>query len=298
MRLFGGELLSRLARHRGVQIGTAIVVGWVLLALLASPLTGYDHYDFDPDLGFDYQNVPPSWWGDANLPPDVEPRFFLAGTDDLGHDMFGLVLYAARWSLVIGFLAVSISLLVGIPLGLVSGYFGGWPDALIMRAVDVVMAFPAILLAICIVTVLGQSLLNLMVAVGLVGVPGIVRQLRAEVLRVKELEYVQAARSLGFSHSRILAWHVFPNCLAPIIVLATLSTATAILETAGLGFVGLGPEPGFPEWGLIISENRNLLSQAPWAVLTPGIAIVILVLGFNLLGDGLRDVLDPRLKKR
>ncbi|MCA8921069.1 MAG: ABC transporter permease [Planctomycetes bacterium] len=290
--------LRRLVRHRGVQIGVAIVALWVLLAALATPLTGYDHSAFDPDTALDYQNVPPSWWDRANLPPDVEARTFLAGTDDLGHDMFGLVLYGTRYSLTIGFLAVAISLLVGIPLGLVSGYFGGWLDTLIMRSIDVVMAFPTILLAICIVTVLGQSLVNLMVAVGLVGVPGIARQLRAEVLRVKQLEFVQAAQALGFGNTRILFGHVFPNCLAPIIVLATLSTATAILETAGLGFVGLGPEPGTPEWGLIISENRNLLTQAPWAVLTPGVAIVILVLGFNLLGDGLRDVLDPRLKKR
>lgn len=294
----GPNVLRRLVRHRGVQIGAAIVLAWVALTALATPLTGYDHYDFDPDVGLSYQNVPPSWWDEANLPPDTPARTFVAGTNDLGRDMFGLVLYAARWSLVIGFLAVAISLLVGIPLGLISGYFGGWLDLLIMRGIDIVMAFPAILLAICIVTVLGQSLTNLMVAVGLVGVPGIARQLRAEVLRVKQLEFVQAAQALGFGNTRILFVHVFPNCLAPIIVLATLSTATAILETAGLGFVGLGPEPGFPEWGLIISENRNLLTRAPWAVLAPGIAIVILVLGFNLLGDGLRDVLDPRLKKR
>lgn len=287
--------LQRARRHKGIWVGGAIVLLWVLLALLATPLTGYrGPRSVDLDAQLDYQNVPPFWLRAHAFDDGVEPRRFVCGTDDLGNDVLAKVLYGARYSLFIGLVAVGISVAFGVPLGLVAGYFGGRLDAWIMRAMDVVMAFPSILLAIGIVAVLGQSLLNLMVAVGFVGVPSIVRQLRAQVLVVRELEYVQAARAIGCSRLRILSLHVLPNCVAPIIVLATLGTATAILETAGLGFVGLGPESGTPEWGLMIAESRNLVSQAPWAVLTPGAAIVVLVLGFNLLGDGLRDVLDPR----
>jgi peptide/nickel transport system permease protein len=290
--------LRRLVRHRGVQVGSAIVLLWVLLALLSWPLGGWDPDAFDPDQGLDYQRVAPTWLRAARLSPGVEPRTFLCGTDDLGRDVFGLVLYGARYSLVIGLVAVSISLALGVPIGLLGGYFGGRLDGLLMRGLDVLMAVPTILLAICVVTALGQSLPNLMLAVGIVGVPPVARQLRAQVLVVRELEYVQAARALGFSHARVLLAHVLPNCLAPVIVLGTLGTATAILETAGLGFVGLGAQPGTPEWGLLIAENRNLVSSAPWTVLAPGAAIVLLVLGLNLLGDGLRDVLDPKLGAR
>lgn len=288
----------RVRRHKGVWVGGALILTWVVLAALATTITGYTPRGVDIDAQLDYQNVPPSWLESERwtheLPPGAEPREFLFGTDDAGNDVFARVLYGARYSLTIGFVAVAIAVALGVPLGLVAGYFGGRLDGAIMRALDVVMAFPTILLAIGIVTVLGQSLFNLMVAVGLVGVPSIARQLRAQVLVVRELEYVQAARALGAGHLRILFLHVLPNCMAPIIVLGTLGTATAILETAGLGFVGLGPEPGTPEWGLMISENRNLISRAPWAVITPGAAIVLLVLGFNLVGDALRDVLDPR----
>jgi ABC-type dipeptide/oligopeptide/nickel transport system permease subunit len=290
----------RVRRHKGVWVGGALILTWVVLAALATTITGYTPRGVDIDAQLDYQNVPPSWLESERwtheLPPGAAPREFLFGTDDAGNDVFARVLYGARYSLTIGFVAVAIAVALGVPLGLVAGYFGGRLDGLIMRALDVVMAFPTILLAIGIVTVLGQSLFNLMVAVGLVGVPSIARQLRAQVLVVRELEYVQAARALGAGHLRILFLHVLPNCMAPIIVLGTLGTATAILETAGLGFVGLGPEPGTPEWGLMISENRNLISRAPWAVITPGAAIVLLVLGFNLVGDALRDVLDPRSK--
>jgi peptide/nickel transport system permease protein len=289
------RLSRRALRHKGIWVGGAVIALWALLALLATPLTGYGGPgSVDLDAQLDYQNVAPTWLRPTPLPPGVPPRTFVFGTDDFGNDVLARVLYGARYSLVIGFVAVGISLALGVPLGLVAGYFGGRLDGAIMRAMDVVMAFPTILLAIAIVTALGQSLLNLMVAVGLVGVPSIARQLRAQVLVVRELEYVAAARALGLGHVRTLLGHVLPNCLAPIIVLSTLGTATAILETAGLGFVGLGAAPGTPEWGLMISENRNLISTAPWAVLTPGVAIVLLVLGFNLLGDGLRDVLDPR----
>jgi ABC-type dipeptide/oligopeptide/nickel transport system permease subunit len=286
------RLLRRLGRHRGVQLGVLILVVWVALALLARPLTGYDPETYDPSVGLRWKLLHPAWSRDAPLPPEAPQA--LLGTDKLGKDVLGLVLHGARYSLGIGLVAVAVSLLVGVPLGLVSGYSGGVLDGLVMRGTDIVMAFPAILFAISIVAVLGQSLPNLVLAVGLTGAPSIVRQVRAQVLVIRELEYVQAARALGFGHLRILGGHVLPNCLGPILVLATLGTAGAILETAGLGFVGLGAEPGTPEWGLMIAENRALVERAPWCVLTPGAAIVLLVLGFNLLGDGLRDVLDPR----
>jgi ABC-type dipeptide/oligopeptide/nickel transport system permease subunit len=284
--------VRRRARHRGVQLGVAIILAWVALAALARPLTGFDPVTYDPSVGLDHALLPPAWARTAALPSDAPQA--LLGTDDLGKDVLGLVLHGARYSLGIGLVAVVVSLLVGVPLGLASGYSGGVVDGLIMRGTDIVMAFPAILLAISIVTVLGQSLPNLVLAVGLTGAPSIVRQVRAQALVIRELEYVQAARALGFDHARIVFVHVLPNCLGPILVLATLGTASAILETAGLGFVGLGAEPGTPEWGLIISENRALVQRAPWCVLVPGAAIVLVVLGFNLLGDGLRDVLDPR----
>ena len=284
----------RLKRHKGIWLGAAIIALWAALTPLSTVLTGYDPNAWDPEETLWYASTPPLEVADP--PGSQPPRWFLLGTNDQGQDMLGLILYGARYSLSIGFVAVGISLTIGVPLGLVAGYFGGRVDALIMRGIDVLMAFPAILLAICIVAVLGQSLLKLMVAVGIVGVPTMTRQLRAQVLQVKELEFVQAARAIGAGHTRILVRHILPNCLAPILVLATLGTATAVLETAGLGFIGLGPEAGTPEWGLIIAENRELVTSAPWAVIAPGVALVTLVLGFNLLGDGLRDVLDPRLQ--
>lgn len=283
--------VRRLLRHRSVQVGAALVLVWVLLAVLATTLTGYDGV-VDPDVGLDQQLIRPSIVGGT----PGSPRFLL-GTDLLGHDMLGRVLLGARTSLIIGAMAVAIALVIGVPLGLAAGYAGGWTDAVVMRGTDVLLALPAILLAICVVAVLGQSLTNLMVAVGLVNAPTIARQLRAQVLVVRELEFVQAARALGLSPVRIALVHVLPNCAGPILVLATLATATAILETAGLSFVGLGPPSGTAEWGLMIAENRALVTKAPWTILAPGAAIVLLVLGFNLLGDGLRDVLDPRGKR-
>lgn len=285
----------KLLRHRGVQAGLVIVLAWLVLAIFAGLITGYDSRNVDPDAALDFQTVPPFWMKQAEETP---PHRYLCGTDEQGHDVLGKTLVGARTSLLVGFLAIAIALVIGLPVGLVAGYAGGRVDALLMRLVDVLLAFPAILLAICIVAVLRQSLVNLILAVGIVNAPAIARQLRAQVLVVRELEFIQAARALGLSHVRIALGHVLPNCAGPILVLATLGTATAILETAGLGFVGLGAEPGTTEWGLMIAENRALVTRAPWAVLTPGAAIVLLVLGFNLLGDGLRDVLDPRSRSR
>jgi peptide/nickel transport system permease protein len=224
-------------------------------------------------------------------PPSSE---FWMGTDDFGRDVFSRVLYGARISLRIGFVAVALSLVVGGVLGLVAGFYGGTVDLVLMRAVDVMLAFPAILLAIAVVAVLGPSLNNAMVAVGITGVPVYARLVRGVVLQVKGLEYVTATRALGAGDVRLLLGSVLPNCVAPVLVQTTLGLATAVLDAAGLTFLGLGAQPPTPEWGAMLSQGHELILDAPWVLTAPGIAILLSVLGFNLLGDGLRDAFDPR----
>lgn len=218
----------------------------------------------------------------------------LLGTDQLGRDVFSRVLHGARVSLLIGLISVAVALAIGVPMGLIAGGAGGLPDLAIMRVVDVMLAFPGILLAIALMAVLGPSLPNLMLAVGIVNVPVYARQVRASVLQVRDLDYVVAARALGAGRSRVLVRHVLPNILAPILVLATLGIGTAILEAAGLGFVGLGVEPDSPEWGTMLAQSRRYFLDCPWTVIAPGAAISLAILGFNLIGDALRDFLDPR----
>jgi len=230
------------------------------------------------------------------LKPPSPAHFF--GTDEFGRDVFSRVLYGARIALRIGVVADGIAATVGIVLGVVSGYFGGWADTALMRTVDVMLAFPYLLLAMIVVAILGPSLTNAMIAIGIVYTPQFARLVRSAVLAIREEEYVSAAGALGSGTLRVLARHIFPNILSPIIVMATLTIGFTIVETAGLSFLGLGASPPTPEWGSMLATGRSYMLTAPWIATFPGLAILVTVVGFNLIGDGLRDLLDPRLRGR
>ncbi len=219
----------------------------------------------------------------------------LLGTDEFGRDVASRLLHGTRLSLLVGIVSVGIGIAVGGSLGLVTGYFGGWIDLLGMRVVDVMLAFPSVLLAVVVVAVLGPSLTNAMIAVGIVSVPVYARLVRAQVLTVRSLPFVESERAIGSRDARILVRTVLPHCLAPLLVQASLGLATAILDAAGLSFLGLGAQPPLPEWGAMLGHGREYVIHAPWILAAPGTAILLTVLGFNLVGDGLRDALDPRL---
>lgn len=274
------DAIHRLVKSKTSVVGLVIILILIITALIA-PLIA-THNPIAQDIPNRYQ------------PPTGENWL---GTDELGRDIFSRIVYGTRISIQIGVIAVGISMIVGVTLGAIAGYFGRWVDQIIMRIMDIMMAFPSILLAIALVAVLGPSLRNAMIAVGIVGVPQFARIVRSAVLSVKETEFIEAARAIGGKHGRILLGHVLPNSLAPIIVQATLGIGTAILDAAGLSFLGLGAQPPSPEWGAMLSDGRAALQNAPWVVAFPGLAIFLFVLGFNLFGDGLRDALDPKLKR-
>jgi len=219
------------------------------------------------------------------------------GADDLGRDILSRLIWGGRISLLVGFGAVLVAMTFGVLLGLIAGYYGGWSDSLIMRGIDILMAFPAILLAIAIVASLGPGLRNAMLAIAIVGIPYYARIVRGSVLSLREQDFVTAARSIGASSYRILMRHVLPNCLGPLIIAATLDVGWMIMAAAGLSFLGLGAQPPTAEWGVMLSQGRQFVRHAPWVSILPGAAIFLVVLALNLFGDGLRDALDPRLRE-
>jgi peptide/nickel transport system permease protein len=273
------EAWKSFKKNKGALVGAAIVLFFILIAVLAPFLAPY---------GVNEQVLT-----NRNAPPSADHWF---GTDDFGRDILSRVIYGTRISLWIGFVAVLGSVIVGCFLGIIAGYYGRWIDTLISRIFDVMLAFPSILLAIAVVAVLGPSLQNALIAIAIINIPNFGRLIRSKVLSVKQEEYIMAARAVGMSDERILLHHVLPNSLGPIIVQGTLAIATAIIEAAALGFLGLGAQPPMPEWGKMLADSRQYIIQAPWTVIFPGLSIVLTVLGFNLMGDGLRDALDPKMK--
>jgi peptide/nickel transport system permease protein len=271
--------IRRFARNRIGMAGAIIVVACVLVALLAPVLAPYGP-----------EETHPNW---RLYPPN---EYFIFGTDEFGRDILSRIMYGAQISLEVGLISVGLALLFGATAGLLAGFFGGWADGFIMRCMDVLFAFPAILLAIGIMAVLGTGVTNAMLAIGIVYAPSFARLTRASVLSLKEMEFVQAARVLGLNEVRILWQHVVPNTLSPLIVQVSFALSTAILTEAALSFLGLGTPPSVASWGSMLSASRRFVELDPWPAIFPGLAIMLLVLGFNLFGDGLRDVLDPRLR--
>jgi peptide/nickel transport system permease protein len=280
-RSLWGDAWRRLISLNTARLGM-VIVGILLLVAVLTPIV----HDYDPKK-------------DSSLRDRLKPpsREHLLGTDNLGRDVVVRLAHGARYSLVVGIISVGIALVIGGSLGMVAGFVGGQIGNIIMRCMDILMAFPHMLLAIAIVAVRGPGLNNTMVAIGVVSIPFYARLARSTVLGVSAMEYITAARCVGSTKTRILFRHIFPNILSPIIVQATLGLATAILSAAGLGFLGLGQQPPKPEWGAMLSDCYKFLAKgAWWVIIPPGVAIMLTVLGFNLLGDGLRDALDPRLR--
>jgi len=260
-------------------IGAGIVLFFIVLAIVGPYLAPQD---------INEQN-----FAKRLLAPSSEHWF---GTDDFGRDIFSRIIHGARISLWVGFFSVILSVIVGSLLGIIAGYYGKWIDTIISRIFDIMLAFPSMLLAIAVVSVLGPSLQNALIAIAIINIPNFGRLIRSKVLSVKEEEYIVAAKAIGMRDTRILFSHILPNSITPIIVQGTLAIATAIIEAAALGFLGLGAQAPAPEWGKMLADARKFLLNAPWTMIFPGLAIMLTVLGFNLMGDGLRDALDPKMK--
>jgi len=269
--------LRRLLAHKGAVVGLIVITAFIALAVFAPLIAPYDP-------------VATSWTL-VRKPPSALHWF---GTDDLGRDIFGRVIFGARASLIAGAISVGIALLIGVPFGLLSGYRGGFIDALISRITDAMLACPFLILAIALAAFLGPSLGNAMIAIGITATPIFVRLTRGQVMAVKVEDYVEAARAVGNPRWRIALVHILPNILPALLVQATLSIAAAIIAEAALSFLGLGQQPPAPSWGSMLNAAQRFLVNAPWMAIWPGLAIFVTVLSFNLLGDGLRDALDPR----
>ena len=279
------EQLSQLWRNKTAILGLFIITGFILVAILAPVLSPHD-----PVATSLYDQLKPPVWHETGTWKNI------LGTDELGRDTLSRIIYGARVSLTVAIVSVGIAFTLGTLLGCISGYYKGIVDSLIMRVMDMILAFPYLLLAIVVVAYLGPSLQNAMMAIGITYVPRFARIVRGSVLEECEKDYVMAARAVGASDGRIIFVNILPNCLGPLIVQTTLSMASAILDAAALSFLGLGAQPPTPEWGGMIARSRALILRASWVMTFPGIAILLAVLGFNLLGDGLRDALDPRLR--
>ncbi|MFP5508844.1 MAG: ABC transporter permease [Alphaproteobacteria bacterium] len=267
----------KLRANRSALVGSAIVTMFVGLALLAPLLPIADPNATD--------------WGAIRKPPSAAAWM---GTDEIGRDVLARMIWGAQASLLAGVVSVLIAVAIGVPFGLVSGYFGGWTDSIISRVTDALLAMPFLIMAIALAAFLGPSLTNAMIAIGLSAVPIFIRLTRGQVLAVKTEDYVEGARAIGLGHIPIMTRYILPNVFPPILVQATLTIATAIIAEASLSFLGLGQQPPAPSWGSMLNTAKNFLSQAPWMAIWPGAGIFLVVMGFNLMGDGLRDALDPR----
>ena len=279
------EQLSQLWRNKTAVAGLFIITMFVLMAIFAPLLAPHD--PLETSL---YDQLKPPAWHEGGSTKNI------LGTDDLGRDTLSRIIYGARVSLIVAVFSVGLAFTVGTLLGCLSGYYKGPVDSAIMRVMDMILAFPYLLLAIVVVAYLGPSLQNAMMAIAITYVPRFARIVRGSVLEEGEKDYVMAARSVGAGDFRIMFITILPNCMGPLIVQTTLSMASAILDAAALSFLGLGAQPPTPEWGAMIARSRGLILRASWVMTFPGIAILLAVLGFNLLGDGLRDALDPRLR--
>lgn len=271
--------LRRLLRRRGAMLGLVIVVFFIAIALFAPSIAPQDPLETS--------------WSAVRKAPSAQ---YLFGTDEIGRDVLSRVIWGARASLMAGLVSVCIAMALGVPIGLLAGYVGGWTDSLISRFTDAMLAVPFLILAIVLAAFLGPSLTNAMIAIGVSATPIFIRLTRGQVLSVKVEDYVEAARAVGNPHWRIALRHILPNILPPLIVQATLAIAAAIIAEASLSFLGLGQQPPAPSWGSMLNTAKNYVDNSPWMAIWPGVSIFLLVLSFNLLGDGLRDALDPRHK--
>ena len=279
------EQLSQLWRNKTAIAGLIIIVIFILVAIFAPYISPHD--PIETSL---YDQLKPPFWYEGGTTKNY------LGTDDLGRDILSRLIYGARISLMVSVISVSLAFFFGTLIGAISGYKKGWIDNIVMRLMDIILSFPYILLAIVIVAYLGPSLKNAMIAIGITYVPRFARIVRGSVLEECEKDYVTAARAIGASEFRIIFLAILPNCMGPLIVQTTLNFASAILDAAALSFLGLGAQPPTPEWGAMIAQSRSLILRASWGMTLPGLAILFAVLGFNLLGDGLRDALDPRMR--
>lgn len=276
------EVWRRLKKNKMAMLGLALVIFLILLAVFADVLFNYEEVVIKQNTAIRLQG------------PSAEHWF---GTDEFGRDILARLVHGGRISLVVGVIAVSIALTIGGTLGAISGFFGGTVDMLISRAMDILLAVPSLLLSITIVSALGPSIINLMIAIAVSSVPSYARIVRSSVMTVRDNEFVEAAKAIGANNAQIIASHILPNCLAPIIVQVSLRVASAILSTSGLSFLGLGVKAPTPEWGSMLSGGRAYLRNAPHLTVFPGLCIMLTILSLNLLGDGLRDALDPKLKQ-